>query len=371
MSDPAIVPLTMPKWGLAMEEGTIVQWYAKEGDQLTVGQELVDIETSKITNAAESTAGGTLRRIVAQPGAMVSVGGLIGVIAESAVSDSQINEFIAAFRNVHEQRGGATPAGTTVRRQAVIHGTSISYAEIGGGSGTPLLLIHGFGGDLGIWALNIGPLAEQRRVIALDLPGHGDSSKQISDGSVVALAHTVCSFIDAMGIDDIILCGHSMGAAISFEILRQLPGGHVKAVIGLSPLGLGGSVNVDFIERFIAAKRRNEMNDAAKMLFADPNLVSRQMVEELLKQRRRDGAELALRTIGTMALGAGTLNYTEQLLESAVPLLLLWGDQDQVVRPPATPSVLRVETIAGAGHMPQLERADEVNRLIEHFLAQA
>jgi pyruvate dehydrogenase E2 component (dihydrolipoamide acetyltransferase) len=361
----------MPKWGLEMGDGTIVRWYVKEGDRLSVGQELVEIETSKITNAVESTAAGTLRRIVAQPGATVSVGALIAVIAESAVSDSRIDEFMAGFRDVKNRQGGATPVGADGRRQAVIHGTLISYAETGAGAGTPLLLIHGFGGDLGIWTLNVGPLAEQRRVIALDLPGHGASSKQVGDGSVVALARTVCGFIDTMGVGDICLCGHSMGAAICFEILRQFPAGRVKAVIGLSPLGLGRSLNADFIERFSAAKRRNEMKDVAKMLFADPTLVSRQMVEELLKLRRRDGAESALGIIAAAMLGSGTLDYTEQLLESTVPRLIIWGDQDQVMRPLATPSVLQVEIIAGAGHMPQLERADKVNRLIEQFLGQA
>jgi pyruvate dehydrogenase E2 component (dihydrolipoamide acetyltransferase) len=371
VNDPSIVPLTMPKWGLEMGDGTILRWYVKEGDRLSVGQELVEIETSKITNAVESTVAGTLRRIVAQPGATVSVGALIGVIAESAVSDARIDEFMAGFRDAKDRQGGATPIGANGRRQTVIHGTLISYAEAGSGAGTPLLLIHGFGGDLGIWALNVGPLAEQRRVIALDLPGHGASSKQVSDGSVVALARTVCGFIDNTGVGDVCLCGHSMGAAICFEILRQFPAGRVKAVIGLSPLGLGRGVNADFIERFIAAKRRNEMKDVAKMLFADPTLVSRQMIEELLKLRRRDGAELALGIIAAAILGSGTPDYTEQLLESTVPRLIIWGDQDQVVRPLATPSVLQVEIIAGAGHMPQLERADEVNRLIEQFLGQA
>jgi len=158
-----------------------------------------------------------------------------------------------------------------------------------------------------------------------------------------------------------------MGAAICFEILRLVPAGRVKAVIAISPLGLGSRVNADFIERFIAAKRRNEMKDVVKMVFADPTLVSRQMIEELLNLRRRDGAEAALAIIGAAISGLGTPDYTLPLLESTVPRLIIWGDRDQVVPPLATPGALPVEIIA-AGHMPQFERADEVNRLIERFL---
>jgi pyruvate dehydrogenase E2 component (dihydrolipoamide acetyltransferase) len=60
--------LTMPKWGLSMEEGTIVGWQAQVGQKVSVGDELVEIETTKITNSVEAAHAGVLLRIVAQVG---------------------------------------------------------------------------------------------------------------------------------------------------------------------------------------------------------------------------------------------------------------------------------------------------------------
>jgi len=89
--------LTVPKWGMSMEEGEISQWRVAVGDKLAVGDEVVDIETSKITNAAESPVAGTLVRIVGEVGQTLKVGMVLGVVATGAASDQDIDAFIASF----------------------------------------------------------------------------------------------------------------------------------------------------------------------------------------------------------------------------------------------------------------------------------
>src|SRR5262249_24334220 len=75
-----ITPIVMPKWGLAMKEGTIVAWLVEDGAQITVGAPILDVETDKIANAVEAADPGLLRRRVAQEGATLPVKALLGVM---------------------------------------------------------------------------------------------------------------------------------------------------------------------------------------------------------------------------------------------------------------------------------------------------
>ena len=75
-----MIKVTMPKWGLSMVQGTVSDWVVDEGEELEKGQEIVEIETDKIANVLESPSSGTLKKIVAQPGEVLPVAALIGVI---------------------------------------------------------------------------------------------------------------------------------------------------------------------------------------------------------------------------------------------------------------------------------------------------
>ena len=74
MGDDSIQQLTMPKWGLAMKQGKVVDWLVAEGAEITAGTEVLEVETEKITGNVESPVSGMLRRRVAEPGLEVPVG---------------------------------------------------------------------------------------------------------------------------------------------------------------------------------------------------------------------------------------------------------------------------------------------------------
>jgi pyruvate dehydrogenase E2 component (dihydrolipoamide acetyltransferase) len=93
MSD--IKAITMPKFGMTMEEGTVDSWVIAEGDSFSAGDPLVTIESSKLSNDLEAPFDGTLRRIVAQAGEELPVGALIGVAADPSVPDSEIDQFVS------------------------------------------------------------------------------------------------------------------------------------------------------------------------------------------------------------------------------------------------------------------------------------
>ena len=110
-----IFPITMPKWGIEMQQGTITEWHAAPGTALAKGAPLLDVETEKIVNSVEAPVAGTLRRIVAETGATESVGALIAVFADPAVPDAEIDAFITAFKPAdasfdHDAPTAAAPA---------------------------------------------------------------------------------------------------------------------------------------------------------------------------------------------------------------------------------------------------------------------
>jgi len=93
-----IYPVTIPKWGIEMQEGTVVGWHVEEGRELTRGDELIDVETDKIINTMEAPSSGVLRRCLAEKGETLKVGALLGVIAPADLDDRDIDEFIAGFK---------------------------------------------------------------------------------------------------------------------------------------------------------------------------------------------------------------------------------------------------------------------------------
>lgn len=97
MSDNRIIALTMPKWGLTMEEGTIASWLMDEGDTIEVGSEILEVETDKIAQPVESAVEGILRRQIGEEGEEYPVQALIGVIAAEDVTDEEIDAFIASY----------------------------------------------------------------------------------------------------------------------------------------------------------------------------------------------------------------------------------------------------------------------------------
>jgi pyruvate dehydrogenase E2 component (dihydrolipoamide acetyltransferase) len=110
-----------------------------------------------------------------------------------------------------------------------------------------------------------------------------------------------------------------------------------------------------------------------EMLVADPAMVSHEMIEDVLKFKRLDGVETALNQIveGTFAGGRQALQLSGRLGELTVPAQVIWGRQDRVIpvkHSQDLPSRIQVRVFDDAGHMVHMEKAAEVNQLIERFV---
>lgn len=273
-----ITPILMPTWGLTMEEGTIVQWLVDEGTEVTAGTDLVEIETTKIANVLESQQPGILRRRIAHPGETYACGQLIGVLADPETDDAAIETFIGGFAGQAAKSEEVEEMGGP-RHAALPDGRIIRYLKAGDGD-LPAVFIHGFGGDLASWQFNQSATAQDRTTYALDLPGHGGSSKDLKSGSLSELVSGVVEALDLLQIEKFHLVGHSLGGAVAAAIAIATPD-RVATLSLIAPVGFGSKIDISYVKDFIAAQRIRDLQRCLGRLFRDPAAVSRQMADDM------------------------------------------------------------------------------------------
>ncbi|MGH7158658.1 MAG: acetoin dehydrogenase dihydrolipoyllysine-residue acetyltransferase subunit [Acetobacteraceae bacterium] len=365
-----IAPLTMPKLGLSMTEGEVAAWHKAEGDRIEAGEEVADIETPKITTGLESPAAGTLRRRVVGPGESVAVGALIGVLADAATPESEVEAFISAWQERFAAEKAATPeqAAPEPERVATPFGP-VQVLEAGPADAPPLVLLHGFGADLLSFLLLQPLLATRFRTIAVDLPGHGGSTKNLPGPDPASLAKAVGAAMSVRGIQNAHLVGHSLGGAVALALTAQEPERSLSLTL-ISPAGLGPEVNADFISGFLAARRPRALAAVLAMLFADEKTpIGHEMIDAVLRAKRLDGAEAALAAIAAANFSEGRqkISLRPVLADPARPARIVWGRHDRII--PAShaeglPAHVKVTIFENAGHVAHIEKPEDLARLI-------
>jgi pyruvate dehydrogenase E2 component (dihydrolipoamide acetyltransferase) len=365
-----IQSIVMPKWGLAMEEGIVTAWHIAEGATIAKGQEIADIETSKIANVFESLVTGKVRRLVAQPGETLPVGALLAVVADDSVGDGDIEAYVAKFNEALQKMLAAKASEKKPEPETVeiAGGRRIRYLKLGEGAGAPVVFIHGFGGDLNNWLFNQEALAETHTTYAIDLPGHGGSSKDVAAGDLSSMTAAAAAWMDAMKIDRAHLVGHSMGGAVALQLAATHPAKVASATL-ICPAGLGPDVSMEYINGFIEASRGKKLEPILQMLVANPDLVTRDMIEDVLKFKRIDGVDAALKKMrdGLFPGGKQGTLLRDAIGQVKAPLQVISGAKDRVL--PAAhakglPGSVKVHSFDNAGHMPHMEAASDVNKLI-------
>jgi len=363
--------VVMPKWGLSMQSGKVVAWLVSEGDTVNRGDELLEIETEKSAGPVEAIQEGLLRRIVAQPGEEIPVGGTLALLAPGEVPDADIDAAAAEARaqiaaGVVDDIGG--PMVVTVE----VGGRTLSSTVVGDGDDV-VVLVHGYGGDKGSWQFVQEPVATGRRVYALDLPGHGASSKDVGDGSLDLLAGAVLGFLDELEVERAHLVGHSLGGAVAVAAAAAAPD-RIRSLTLLAPAGFGSPPDAEYLRGFQAAESRRDLKPLLGRLFADDRYVTRQLVEDLLRYKRIDGVGQALDTmLGTLLDGdAQAIDSIAVLASLDVPTVVVWGSDDRILPAPDAAAVEAVATlriVPGVGHMAHVEQPDAVVEAVEEAIA--
>lgn len=264
-----------------------------------------------------------------------------------------------------------------------VKGLKIRYLVMG--SGPQVLLLHGFGGFLETWAFNIPPLSKHYRVYAIDLPGHGLSDKPDNSYSPAFAVASANDILEALGIEQATLIGHSLGGAVSINIALSLPE-RVSRLVLIDSAGLSRTLprlyrlsSLPVLGNILMALSvEPALERSVRRLFHDSPVLSREMIDIILKNASQPGVKETLlrilrQNVGLRGPRPGAL-LIDRLPQLKMPALFVHGAQDRVfpiehVRDAFSMAPnSRVKIFDQCGHCPHIEKALEFNDTVMEFL---
>jgi pimeloyl-ACP methyl ester carboxylesterase len=270
---------------------------------------------------------------------------------------------------------GALSAAATIALRS--KGIESRYVQLGqyrihyfiGGSGEPLVLIHGLGGR----ALNFAPmmpaLAKQHRIFVLDLLGYADSDRPDLNYSITLETDILRQFLDSQGLTRTDLGGWSMGGWISLNFAARSPE-RVRRLVLLDSAGVKFTPTFDL--GLLAPHTMADMQALNKILTPHPDQTPAFITRAVLQHLQTEDWVIQ-RTIANMMTGREFLD--DKLARVTMPVLIVWGKQD-VMTPLSMGEAMHREmpqsvlvVLDGCGHIAPIECHDRVLSEMQRFLA--
>ncbi len=265
-------------------------------------------------------------------------------------------------------------------------------------SGTPIILLHGFGASIGHWRQNLAPLAENHTVYALDLLGFGASQKAPVNYGVSLWVEQVYDFWQTFIREPVILVGNSIGSLICLAVAAA----HPDMVAGTVMISLPDpSVRAEAVPGwllpaieaveswfvspivlrplFALVRKPAVVRRWVGFAYANPEAITDELVEILAGPAGDRGAARAFcgvfKAVGSSQFGPGVKTV---LRNSTIPMLLIWGKQDRMIPPrfarphqfvECNPKCVELVELENAGHCPQDECPEQVNEAILNWIS--
>jgi pimeloyl-ACP methyl ester carboxylesterase len=270
--------------------------------------------------------------------------------------------------------------------QVEVDGTPVNYADIGEGELEPIVFVHGLGGQWQNWLENIPRAAQERRVIALDLPGFGSTPTPRDRITIPGYGRCVDAVCERLSLGRVDMVGNSMGGYIAAEVAIQFPeridqlilvsaAGITSANIAHRPILTVGRIATAMAaysaagDRQIAA-RPGSRHLALALVARYPSLFRADLAYEgFFKGAGKSGFNDALRA-------CLEYDFRDRLPEIRQPTLIVWGEKDSIIPVrdaneferliPDSRKVVMKDT----GHIPMAERPETFNDLMMSFLAE-
>lgn len=242
-----------------------------------------------------------------------------------------------------------------------------------GGSGDVVVLLHGFGGTHHGWDPVIPDLPRDCRIMAVDLPGHGDSISVPDRSYSRRVAAAVLALLDAKGIEAAHLCGFSLGGAIACVVAAMAPDRALSLTL-VAPGGFGPQIAGDALKALAMADSDEGLSRALKRMMAPGFAMPAAEIRQILDGRARDGATERLLTVLGMIVRDGRQGElpSESLTAITCPVRVIWGTADPVLPFAQTrnlPHDWLLRPVEGAGHMLLEEAPRAVGEILRTALA--
>jgi pimeloyl-ACP methyl ester carboxylesterase len=262
-------------------------------------------------------------------------------------------------------------------------GGEVNYSEIG--EGDPIVFVHGISGSWQNWLENLPHFGRNHRAIALDLPGFGASPMPSWPIDMPAYGQLLQDFCEKLGVEGATLVGNSMGGLVAAEAVLSAPGRFNRLVLvsaagfintwlpherGVATSHAWNTFGRPFgaAARFVVTHRRSRY---AMFRFAIRH--PGRLRKELLWEQMASG----LPCPGFADALDAVIEYDarDRLAEIEIPTMIVWGTDDWVIPAIAAQSYhrriphSRMEIFEDTGHVPQMERPERFNRVLEEFLA--